>query len=226
MMTTALENNKEMIQYRDDAEKLRAKSTEVAVITTPDDESRAIEFLSQIKRRVKIVEGKRKEYVVPLKEVIDRVNADFKHVTLPLDEAEVIIKRGLTNYRDSQEFKAKETARIEAEHNAMIAVGNLKRDMSLENMGKADEAGKVLVEANQEAPKNVAVQSGAGSYRKDWKSEVIDRKAVSPNFIEAVLLLAYEKGLYDQVARGFVKAGTREMPGLKIWEETVPIIRS
>lgn len=219
-------NEQEIAKLREDANLLLFKSEEVAAIATPEQEARATEYLAQVKRRYKLVDEKRKEYVKPLKDVIDKINADFKTILDPLQQVEVIVKRGMTDYRDSEEFKEKEKARVMAELQAKQAANALKNDMTPENLQRAQEAGKELAEARTEAPKAVGTQSGTAAFRKEWKFKIVDGSKLPDRVNEAVLKLAFEKGLYDQVIRGMIKSGHRDIPGVEMWEESTPIIRS
>ena len=226
-MTKDARNDKEVVKLRDEANQLLFKSEEVAKVTTPEEEGRAVEFLSQTKRRFKIVDEKRKQYVKPLKEVIDNINADFKSILEPLKEVEGIVKKGMTEYRNAEEFKAKEAARIEAERVAQEAAKEIQRDgLTDENMEDAQKASKALTEASVEAPKVVSAPSGKASFRKDWKFEIEDASKLPDVIIREILELALKKGLYDQVIRKMVKSGIHAIDGCKIWEESTPIIRS
>lgn len=226
-MSEQVKKDQEVAQLREDANRLLYMSEEVAQIATPEQEERATEFLAQAKRRFKIVDERRKKYVKPLKEHIDMINADFKTILEPLEKCESIVKKGMAAYRNSVEFKAKEAERIEAERRMAQAARDVRNEgLTNETLENAREAGKALQEASVEAPKTVAVQSGAARFRKEWKFEIVDRDKLPVRVREDVLKLAFEKGLYDQVIRGMVKAGHREIEGVNIWEENVPVIRT
>lgn len=216
---------REVVQLRDDANTLLYKAEEVAQISSLEQEARAAEFLTQAKRRAKIVDEKRRDYVAPLKAVIDKVNADFKTILEPLEQAEVIVKKGMSAFRSAEDFRLKEEARKEAERTAKAAIVAATETMAPESLEKAQEAVSALHEARAEAPRTVeTVSGGQARFRKDWKFEIVDGSLLPPRVSEAVLKLAFEKGLYDQIVRGLMKAGEREIPGVRIWEESTPII--
>jgi hypothetical protein len=197
---------------REDADGLLAKADEVSRITELAHEARASEFLAQVKRRAKIVDDKRKEYVAPLKSVIDNVNADFKSILIPLEQAEAIVKKGMTAFRGAEEFKAKEAARTEAERMAKIAIS-----MAGTEVGTVEDAQVAILarrDATAEAPKTVETQSGKAQFRKSWKFEVVDPYAVEREFCSPD----------DKLIRDAVKAGLRETCGIRIWEESTPVI--
>lgn len=214
MMTQA--DAKELATLRDDADGLLAKAEEVGGITEASHEARAVEFLAQVKRRAKIVDDKRKEYVAPLKAVIDNVNADFKSILLPLEEAERIVKAGMTAWRGSQDFRDAEKVRLDAEENLRRSVEDATARMTSESFEGAQIAAAELNEAKASAPRTVESQSGQARFRKDWKFEIVD-----PSSVPRELCSPDEK-----IIRAFIKTGMREMAGLRIWEETTPIIMS
>ncbi len=204
----------ELMELRNDADGLLNKAREVAAITELTHEARACEFLAQVKRRAKIVDDKRKEYVAPLKAGIDNVNADFKSILIPLEQAEAIVKKGMVAFRDAEEFKAREAARIEAEAVARRMIAEASRDMSQDNLERATEASWELNDARALAPKTVETQSGKAQFRKSWKFEVVEPNAVEREFCSPD----------DRIIRDAVKNGLRETRGIRIWEESVPVI--
>lgn len=202
----------EMLQLRNDADGLLNKAGQVADITELSHEARATEFLAQVKRRARIVDDKRKEYVAPLKAVIDNVNADFKSILLPLEEAERIVKKGMVAFRDSEEQKAREAARIEAERKARIAIS-----MAGTEVGTVEEAQDAIMarrDAQAEAPKTVETQSGKAQFRKTWKFEVVNPSEVTRDLCSPD----------ERIIREAVKNGLREAHGVRIYEESVPVI--
>lgn len=206
----------EIVQLRTTASELLDRAEIVSNINSLEDEGTAVEFLSEVKRRAKAVDAKRKEYVAPLKEVIDNVNADFKTILEPLERAEVIVKKGMTVFRDAEAFRAKEALRIEAENEARRAVLIAAHDMTTENLEKATEASWNLNEAKAIAPKTVDTQSGQARFRKDWKFEIENPLAVMRVYCSPD----------ERLIRSAVKGGVRHIEGVKIYLETTPIILS
>jgi hypothetical protein len=206
----------EVAQLRDDANGLLYMAEEVAEISSLENESRAVEFLSQVKRRAKIVDAKRKEYVAPMKAIIDKWNHDFKKILSPLEQAEVIVKKGMVKFRDTEDFRIKEQARKEAERVAKEAIAVVTKDVTQENMESAQEAISAVQEAKVEAPKTVQTQSGEARFRRDWKFEVLDASSVPRKYCAPV----------DSLIRAAVKAGEREIAGVRVYEESTPIILS
>lgn len=223
------QNDQEVTKMREEANQLLFVSEEMAKITNAQEEAKAVEFLSQVKRRWKMVDEKRKEYVKPLNEVVKKVNDDFKNILTPLETIEAIVKKGMTAYRSAEDFKAKEALRIEAEQKAKQAINEIKYGDGLtdENLQNAKEAAKAVSIASVEAPRVVksTESGGSASFRKDWKFEIINKYEIPTSIQKEVLELAFEKGLFDQVIRQHIKAEEHEIPGVRIWPESTPIIR-
>ena len=208
-------DDKEVAQLRDDANSLLFKAEEVAAIDSLETEQRAVEFLSQVKHRAKIVDDKRRSYTDPLNAAVKLIKADFDTILNPLDQAEVVVKKGIQTFRDAEDFRRKEAARKEAEIAAKNAVQPIARgDMSPEAIGKAQEASVALQQANAVAPRTVTTQTGQLRTRKDWKFEVVAPLDVPRDYCSPDAA----------IIRAAVKGGEREIPGIRIWEETTPII--
>lgn len=222
-----MERDQEIVQLRNDANSLLFKAEDVANITNSEEEARATEFLAQAKRRYKIVDEKRKSYVKPIKDTIDLINADFKSILEPLEEVEVIVKKGMVAYRNSEDMKRKEAERLEAEAKARQAAEVIKENgITTKTVEQASEANKELVEAQEAAPKRVETISGSTTYRKEWKFSIENVSDIPEGVKTELLNLAITKGLLETVVRNRVKNGERTISGVKIWEESVPVIRS
>lgn len=209
-------SSSELAPLQKDADNLLAKAYEVSTIVTVEQEARAVEFLAQTKRRMKIVEEKRKQYVDPLNASLKLINADFKAISEPLSKAEEVVKHGMSNFRDSESFRLREQERKEAELLAQRAVMTAVETGLRKDEKAADKAVTALNEAKEEAPRKVETQSGQARYRKDWKFEVTEPEKVMREFCSPDLVKI----------RALIKAGLRSMDGVRIWEETVPIILS
>lgn len=206
----------ELAKIRDDANVILYKAEEVAKIDNLDQQARAIEMLAQIKRRAKIVEEKRLEYTKPLNDSLRAINADFKEVLAPLKQAETIVKKGVQLFHDTEQYRLKEEARKQAELEAKLAANKVELDPTSERVAEAEVASAKVAEASVEAPRTVATQSGELRTRKTWKMEIVD-----PDAVPAEYQSPDEKKIKEAI-----KNGKREIPGCKIWEETVPIIMS
>lgn len=185
---------------------LMAKAKEIAVVTDAESEVRAVEFLKQIKLRINVVDGIRTKLVKPLNDHVKMINAEFKLTTGPLEEADALVRRGMTTYRNGEEFKAAEARRkaAEAEMQQATRAGDVEKVGALSS-GHA--------EATAAAPRTVETQSGQGRFRKVWRWEIEDIEALPAGF-----------WIPDQVKiEAAVKAGIT-VPGIKAYQEEVPVI--
>jgi hypothetical protein len=190
---------------KSDAAKLLAKAHEVANITQPEHEKRAAEFRAQINIRAKACEATRVKLVKPLNDHVKMINAEVKQATNPLEEADLIVVRGLTMYRNSSQVQAAKDAAAQAARDASHAV----RMGDLEKMQVANDERAVAAAI---APRAVQTQSGKLTYRKVTRYEIENQE-----LIPAAYWVIDEKKI-----AATVKAGI-SIPGVKMWEEEVPI---
>lgn len=207
-------DSNEITLIQNEVSALMEQAAGFANIKTLEDEASATEFVSQIKKRNRAIEKKMKQYVDPLKDTIKTIQADFKPFIEELDQAEDSIRKGMIAFRNAEDFRVREEARKRAEIEAKAAVNEMKNDMTPESVGTAIEAGKKLEEAKIEAPKKVETASGSVHYRKDWYCEIVDPYAVPGEFTMPDMAKI----------KAAVKAGTRTIEGVRIWEESRPVI--
>lgn len=207
-------DSNEIVMIREEVSELMTHAARFSAIRTLEDESQALEFVSVVKKRSRFIENKMKQYTDPLKETIKTIQADFKPFIEELDQAEDSIRKGMIAFRNAEDFRVREEARKRAEIEAKAAVNDMKNDMTPESVGVAIEAGKKLEEAKTEAPKKVETASGSVHYRKDWYCEIVDPYAVPGEFTMPDMAKI----------KAAVKAGTRTIEGVRIWEESRPVI--
>jgi seryl-tRNA synthetase len=179
------------------------------------------------------------------------VNAICKAITDGLDKAESTAKVKIGQYqarvemeRRERERKAREEAEaLQRKLDAEVAEANRKaaeearrkaeeearaRKASAAEIEAAkkkaeEEAAKIAVVAPtvvspvvQDAPKVTRTESGSASQRKVWTFEVIDAAQVPREY-----LMVDEKRIRDAV-----RMGTRDIPGIRIFEESKTVFRS
>lgn len=198
-------DEKEIAFLKADSELLLATAKLVSVINSPEDESKAAEFLKQIKDKFNSLESIRTGLVKPLNDHVDRINASFKHTTVPLKEAEQIIKNGLTTHRNSQLVLAakSEKLRLEEEARKAVSEGDVPK---LETLSEAHR------EAAAIAPKTVSTVSGSMRYRKTWRYEIEDMEKLPASY-----WMIDEKKVKKAVEAGI------SIEGVKAWQEDVPV---
>lgn len=185
-----------------DQSKLQALSTEVEQflyeqqelsVASMQDYQSAGEVIKTVKDRIKQLEAKRITYTKPLDEVKAQLMADFKKIAKPLVEfVESTEAKMLTWYKEEQKRKAEEQAKIDA--------------AALE---QAKQAGvSEIVVPVVEQPKTVKTDYATVTVKKTWKAEVVNEAEVPREYL-----------VVDQVKiNAAVRAGTREIPGVKIYQ--------
>lgn len=201
-----MENTNQIIErVQTEAAILTDKAKEIAKVEGTEGEARAVEFLAQIKNRLKLLEHERKELTAPMNTALKRLNSRFKRISEPLKGAEDLVKAGIVAYRNSETFKARERERKEAEHKARLAAHAGDIDTVLEAKEQAEAA---------DAPKHVETQSGKMHTRRVWKFEIEDADAIPREY-----LVPNESAIRKAVAEG------KKINGVRSWSEDVPIIK-
>jgi len=202
------------------------------VVTDKATCEQAVTTRKEVKSWEKKIEEKRKELVGPLNDQVKRVNEYAKLISAPINEA--------TNHIDSQlrEFeRVLEAQRKEAEKKAFEEKMRLEEAARKKIEEQAEDAAalamfeasnesaeKVLAEAEAEAVriefeahkknndtlKEIKQNKVAGS-RRVWKFEILNAAEVPAAFL-----------MVNESAIGAaVRAGTRTIPGVRIFEDII-----
>lgn len=187
-----------------------------------DEETRkhASFLLTAVNDAIKGAEAKRKTFVDPLNATVKRINAEFKLITDPLTNLKSII-----NNEQIRDYNEQEKARKEAEEKARKEAEEKQRKLDARlNKTKNDEHKELLelekanVDANlndklEEAKSSVqrSVFTGVGTttIKKIWTYEVTDLSKVPEEY----------KMLNETKVGQVVRAGVREIPGIRIYEK-------
>ena len=169
-------------------------------ITSDKTFETAAQFLSGIAASKKKIEERRKFFVKPLNDQVDRINDLFKGYLRPLNEAREIIDGKLISWNRKKEAeRLVEEARIREE---------------AEKLAKKT---KVSVQEILESAPVAEVQKTTGTLTitKRWSYEVIDSLVVPKEYLTV-----------DEVKIGkAVREGVREIKGVKIYEKEVTSTR-
>lgn len=217
--------------------------TEAKAVQITDEPSQvlAVELGTTARKLKNQVENLRKSTVQPLNDHVKDVNNLAKSFTEPLDAAERDLKAKISSYqtklRIEQEKKAalareearRQQERIEAEQREIREAAEVKAREAAEALKKeTDAAARAALErtiaeeteaANApvqvavapvipEIPKTVRTESGSAHQRMTWEFEIEDKSMVPPEY-----LMVDEKAI-----RQAVKAGIRQIPGVRIFE--------
>lgn len=165
-------------------------------VNNQEDAKNCINLIADARNIFKSIENLRKETIKPIKSILNNWNDSFAVLTDALEEVQANLKGKLNTWQ------SKETAKIEAQ----------KVDNEL--MAEAFESEIVPLVKNDS--KNLCAK-GATTYEKsEWSFIVEDLSIVPREF------LTIDK---DKVNLS-IKAGIRNIPGLKIQETKKQIIRS
>lgn len=214
MATTAETLDLETIERDERAQELSGISLELLEraqsIEIVDDESdvEAAEFLAQVKTARKRWDELRHWFTDPLETQKKRIIAKFNADDAPLEQAQKIVGDKHLAYQRKQQ----EAARKEQERLRRLAEAKQARQAA-----KAEEQGLeappviIPMPSIQAPPKTIHTASGAVTTRTVWKHEVVDFAALPEEYKVA-----------DEVKLGkVVRAGVREIPGVRIYEEMV-----
>jgi hypothetical protein len=214
MATTAENLDLETIERDERAQELSGISLELLEraqgIEIVDDSTdlEAAEFLAQVKTARKRWDELRHWFTDPLETQKKRIIAKFKADDAPLEQAQRIVGGKHIAYQRAQQ----EAARKEQERLRRLADARQERaEKRAEEKGLEAPAPIIPMPTVQAPPKTIRTASGAVTTRTVWKHEVVDMAA-----------LPDEYKIADEVKLGkVVRAGVREIPGVRIYEEMV-----
>ncbi len=197
-------------EYREAIEEM---ATQASLIVVVDDASakQAVSMASAVKQLGKKIETARKEAIEEPQGFIKTVNGMAKSFTGALEEIEKGLKRRIADYQYRLELERREAERIAREEAA-----RLQRSLDAEAKEKGVEPVKVVAPVMPKPQTVTRSEDGATAYiRKEWKCAVVDPGAVPREFCSPD----------DRKLREAVRAGMRDIPGCRIYEEAVAAIR-
>jgi len=192
------------------AETVNIKTRAVAIVVSSDvAEKDAIEFASDLKKRLNEIETNRKTFLAPLKKVMDNVNATLKPFTTELEEAEGIIKSKILQWRTEREkLRQEEERKRQEEYEAQQK--KQAEEFPLDVKEEAIAPLPLMAQSNTVVSETGAKATG----KKVWDFEIEDEAKVPRGY-----LMLDEKGV-----RNAIRTGIRTIPGLKIYQkETLSI---
>lgn len=198
------------------------EAAEEVMIMTRHDLSQATDLVKIIKTRSKEIEDERKRLVDPFNQGVKAINARFKAMTGPLEEAESSVKTKMLSFQKEEEKRAREEqeritkAQREAEerkrHEAKVETDiDDIRSMPL-------PAAPIEIIAPAHRPTTYGQTGAVSTVKKVWAFEVVDIRAlanVRPD------LVAVDTVKVNQLIRGI----GGELPGLRIFENEIMQVR-
>lgn len=193
----------EMTAFKDRAESL--------VIKTEEDYKSASDFLDLVNSKKKNTDKIRKFFVEPLNTQVSNINGMFMPQVKAADELVQVIKKKMATFFNEQEAKrVAEQARLD----------KIRDDA---NKKREEEGKEIIAEPVREVAmpqKTVATGSSKAQVRKVWTHEVEHLDQIPEDIKKAIIGEAWKKGIVKSVVQKFVDAGMREIPGVRIFEET------
>jgi hypothetical protein len=197
--------------YREALEQMQkqAESHEVK-----DDETltQATTMAGEAKRLAKKADNLRKDLIADHNEFVKKVNGFTKQFTDPLGAIEAGLKRKIGNYQYQQELQ-----RREDERKAREEAEALQKKLDAEAKEKNVEPVHIQAPVMPTAPKVSRGEDGSSaSIRKVWTFEIQDPAAVPREYCVPD----------PKLIREAVKAGIREISGVRVFEDVQTVLRT
>ena len=197
----------EVMNFYTEAQKL-LEYANTRVIASAEDTKSATNDLSLIAKLKKSMEAKRKDYLFPFQEHVKEVNEAYKILMLPVEQADKVTREKMSVYMREQARKQAEQEEINR-----LRMEAARKEAALNN-GEIKEPVN-LVEVI-EISKKVNTDIGSLGTMKIKKWEVVNIKEVPVEYLRV-----------DEVAIGkLVRAGIKNINGIRIWEEEVLKVNS
>ncbi|MDR7496813.1 MAG: hypothetical protein QN174_07640 [Armatimonadota bacterium] len=224
-MTTALavQQDRHVVSLRAEAASIVAQAASLVVATQVDAE-RATALLGRIAAFRRAAEDRRKFFVGPLNDHVKAINGLFRELVAPFDEADGTLRGKLAAWRRAeQERLARE--RREAEERARAEEARAReilrhadrhtREEALEAFRRADEAAEAADAVPVAPGPTLRAEAARVTARKVWDFEVVDLAQVPHEFVT----------LNEPTVRAAIRAGVRQIPGLRIYEREQLAVR-
>ena len=172
-------------------------------IDSDEEEQMGIDSLADIKRFQKQVEEARKNQVDPFNKLVKRVNDIFRPIGDGLVKSEAVIKDKVKNWRVKKEqIRQAEERKRQAEYAAKIAEEQAKAKLEKREV-------EIVIPPPAIIQTITRGTSSTASSRKVWKFEILDESKIPRQY-----LIVDESKI-----RAAIKLGTREIEGVKIFED-------
>lgn len=179
-------------------------------------QTKSADFVKQLNAHMKVAEDSRKATKEPVLDLGRAVDAVFKTVSDPLHDAKTAVERAMTAYAQEHARKQQEAARKAAEEAQQRAREQAElAAMEAELMGEdvppeTPPMPEVTIPSNAEASRITSDYGVTASLRGRWTYEVVDSASVPRHLLM----------VNDAAVKAAIKAGERNVPGLRIFQET------
>ena len=187
-----------------------AAQAESLAVDSHESNLAAVEMAGQVKKLGKTLEEGRVKYTKPANEHVKGINGLIK----PFQTKLTIIEAGL-KAKISQHQARVELEQRKAEEVARKAQAELQAKLEADAKAAGVEAPKLEPAVIAKADPVARTESGTAYQRKTWEFEIEDDRKVPETY----------KIVSEQLIRAAVRAGVRQIPGVKIYQKTQTQIR-
>lgn len=206
-----LESDAALVQINSEASdlELTAQTLEVKDEASAAEATSTLGFIAAAKKQL---EEKRTFFVKPLNEQVKKINAMFKEYAAPLENADRILRGKVLRYQAEVRRKQQE----EEERLRALAEKEQKRlEKQAEKKGLPAPPPLVLP-ATKAAPKTIQTGLGTATTKTVWDFVIEDEAKIPREYLT----------VDTKKIRAVVKAGVREIPGVRIFESDQLAVRS
>lgn len=232
-------NNASLVKRRDE---LLAAEARIPAIEDDDVAQRVTDFVKQVAAAAKAADTARVGAKEPYLEGGRTVDGFFKHISDPLLDLKKRVEGKLTKYLREKEAaerrRREEEARLAREEEDRLrrereeAERAVRDQQTLDNAIAAETAEQQAAADTVNAEKAAAAKpaelsrtrgeyGGLSSLRTEWTFADLDREEID---LEALRHHLTVDGL-EKAVRSFVKAGGRELRGVRIFQDTRAVVR-
>ncbi len=182
-----------------EVDNIQRKATTI-VVTSAEELKDATVFVSGVKARMDKIEEWRLFFTKPLLDQKKKIDDLFKAQAQPLERVFATVKRAMSDYALEVERKARE-------EEEKLRKAREAQDAKREAAGKPINLAPVRTVEREAA--TVRTEAGSSTQKKFWTFEVTDATKVPKKYTKV-----------DETAiRNAVKAGEREIAGVRIYED-------
>lgn len=205
------EVKKDLRVFNSATAKVRESLANLAEIKTVKSKENADAVLLTLKDAAqvpKLIEKKRKEMVKPFNETVREINNYAKGLVQNLPDEILRVKGLVQDFQEELNAKeAEKEKKLEEERLAALKKKEDSGEQSLEDMMN-DSLVSHDIEKEEDVPVKVEKTHVKGM-KKVWTHEVVDSNLIPQDYMV----------IDEKAIRAAIKAGVREIPGLKIYQE-------
>lgn len=172
------------------------------IVNSTESLERASQAIVDIAGRIRREKEKQDFITKPIKTHVKLIDGLFKRVIQPLEQARDVIDQKSVTYRLEQQRVQREVAEI------------------LASAGE-EQVAPVTPETN----KSVRVEGGSVSYSPTWQFEITNPAEIPVDLLREVVNTKRGREALEQLVRGYVNAGKRVIPGVKIYQSERTSVR-